>query len=106
METINNSLKGSALIKRDLIKIELSFDLNKFTNLQKIFSDSKDTRKKFLSAGFTLPQGSDVRVVELEGGQAAEADGEDGQVVGGAHAGANVIKLLVFITQSYSKMLD
>ncbi len=102
-------MKGSALIKSfkcDSIVIELAFDLTKFTKLQNIFSECKSTLKKFLSVRFALPQGSDVRVVELEGGQAAEADGEDGQVVGGAHAGANVIKLLVFVTQSYSQMLD
>jgi hypothetical protein len=52
----------------------------------------KSTLKRFLIVRFTLPQGSDVRVVELEGGQAAEADGEDGQVVGGAHAGAKRYK--------------
>ncbi len=40
MKTIYNSLKGSALIKRDSIVIELAFGLIKFSNLQNIFSDT------------------------------------------------------------------
>ncbi len=40
METIYNSLKGSALIKHDSIIIDLAFGVIKFTNLQNISSDS------------------------------------------------------------------
>jgi hypothetical protein len=48
METIYNSLKGSALIKRDSMEIELAIDLIKFTNLQNIFYDSK-SGKSFIT---------------------------------------------------------
>ncbi len=40
MENFLQQFKGTSLIKRDSIEIELAFDLIQFTNLQNIFSDT------------------------------------------------------------------